>query len=352
MVANRKTVISAEYWLFLGMCHTLKIDCGMTEFCQREIMKSWIVLLCELFSIWPTAQETGEGDTIVISHRTKPGIYFRMIPVSLANLEYQSRMDMRLSALPAKKRMPAMRVTTGNHKRGGCKWNGAFRVGRYCRHGGKAIPASWIVISSQTKQNWVRYDMFANVHGWIVRPRFRTVCGTMRQNSVRHALKSRVAHGYCIGCAECWRWHVRAGVRYVGMGWCWQHAHDEICDATMIAVSSGGTYRTGTCRRHARLHRFTSKLRLISKKCGAVIAVLFFLFSFFTRVTQLAKNHSWSAKRNAGNGDLRMVRSCCGNLYENESILSYLYVHIGSNGVIETWVRWVLPFGLSKKCKH
>lgn len=44
-----------------------------------------------------------------------------------------------------KKRMPAMRVTTGNHKRGGCKWNGAFRVGRYCRHGGKAIPASWIV---------------------------------------------------------------------------------------------------------------------------------------------------------------------------------------------------------------
>lgn len=174
-----------------------------------------------------------------------------------------------------------MRVTTGNHKRGGCKWNGAFRVGRYCRHGGKAIPASWIVISSQTKQNWVRYDMFANVHGWIVRPRFRTVCGTMRQNSVRHALKSRVAHGYCIGCAECWRWHVRAGVRYVGMGWCWQHARDEICGATMIAVSSGGTYRTGTCRRHARLHRFTSKLRLISKKCGAVIAVLFFLFSFF-----------------------------------------------------------------------
>lgn len=205
---------------------------------------------------------------------------------------------------------------------------------------------------SQEKQNWVRYDMFANVHGWIVRPRFRTVCGTMRQNSVRHALKSRVAHGYCIGCAECWRWHVRAGVRYVGMGWCWQHARDEICDATMIAVSSGGTYRTGTCRRHARLHRFTSKLRLISKKCGAVIAVLFFLFSFFTRVTQLAKNHSWSAKRNAGNGDLHMVRSCCGNLYENESILSYLYVHIGSNGVIETWVRWVLPFGLSKKCKH
>lgn len=183
--------------------------------------------------------------------------------------------------IASKKRMPAMRVTTGNHKRGGCKWNGAFRVGRYCRHGGKAIPASWIVISSQTKQNWVRYDMFANVHGWIVRPRFRTVCGTMRQNSVRHALKSRVAHGYCIGCAECWRWHVRAGVRYVGMGWCWQHARDEICDATMIAVSSGGTYRTGTCRRHARLHRFTSKLRLISKKCGAVIAVLFFLFSFF-----------------------------------------------------------------------
>lgn len=249
-----------------------------------------------------------------------------------------------------KKRMPAMRVTTGNHKRGGCKWNGAFRVGRYCRHGGKAIPASWIVISSQTKQNWVRYDMFANVHGWIVRPRFRTVCGTMRQNSVRHALKSRVAHGYCIGCAECWRWHVRAGVRYVGMGWCWQHARDEICDATMIAVSSGGTYRTGTCRRHARLHRFTSKLRLISKKMRRCHCCT--VFSFFTRVTQLAKNHSWSAKRNAGNGDLHMVRSCCGNLYENESILSYLYVHIGSNGVIETWVRWVLPFGLSKKCKH
>lgn len=323
-----------------------------TEFCQREIMKSWIVLLCELFSIWPTAQETGEGDAIVISHRTKPGIYFRMIPVSLANLEYQSRMDMRLSALPAKNGCPRCGWRRGIIREEDAKWNGAFRVGRYCRHGGKAIPASWIVISSQTKQNWVWYDMFANVHGWIVRPRFRTVCGTMRQNSVRHALKSRVAHGYCIGCAECWRWHVRAGVRYVGMGWCWQHARDEICDATMIAVSSGGTYRTGTCRRHARLHRFTSKLRLISKKCGAVIAVLFFLFSFFTRVTQLAKNHSWSAKRNAGNGDLHMVRSCCGNLYENESILSYLYVHIGSNGVIETWVRWVLPFGLSKKCKH
>lgn len=174
-----------------------------------------------------------------------------------------------------------MRVTTGNHKRGGCKWNGAFRVGRYCRHGGKAIPASWIVISSQTKQNWVRYDMFANVHGWIVRPRFRTVCGTMRQNSVRHALKSRVAHGYCIGCAECWRWHVRAGVRYVGMGWCWQHARDEICDATMIAVSSGGTYRTGTCRRHARLHRFTSKLRLISKKNAALSLLYCFFFFFF-----------------------------------------------------------------------
>lgn len=76
---------------------------------------------------------------------------------------------------------------------------------------------------SQEKQNWVWYDMFANVHGWIVRPRFRTVCGTMRQNSVRHALKSHVAHGYCIGCAECGRWHVRAGVRYLGMGWCWQH---------------------------------------------------------------------------------------------------------------------------------
>lgn len=69
-------------------------------------------------------------------------------------------------------------------------------------------------------------------------------------------------------------------------------SRDEICGATMIAVSSGGTYRTGTCRRHARLHRFPSKLRLISKKCGAVTAVLFFLFSFFTRVTQLAKNHS------------------------------------------------------------
>lgn len=216
---------------------------------------------------------------------------------------------------------------------------------------GKAIPASWIVISSQTKQNWVWYDMFANVHGWIVRPRFRTVCGTMRQSSVRHALKSRVAHGYCIGCAECGRWHVRAGVRYVGMGWCWQHARDEICGATMIAVSSGGTYRTGTCRRHARLHRFTSKLRLISKKMRRCHYCTVFSF-FFTRVTQLAKNHSWSAKRNAGNGDLHMVRSCCGNLYENENILSYLYVHIGSNGVIETWVRWILPFGLSKKCKH
>ena len=70
---------------------------------NHEIMDS---IMCELFSIWPTAQETGEGDTIVISHRTKPGIYFRMIPASLANLEYQSRMDMRLSALPAKNGCP------------------------------------------------------------------------------------------------------------------------------------------------------------------------------------------------------------------------------------------------------
>lgn len=139
---------------------------------------------------------------------------------------------------------------------------------------------------SQEKQNWVWYDMFANVHGWIVRPRFRTVCGTMRQNSVRHALKSHVAHGYCIGCAECGRWHVRAGVRYVGMGWCWQHARDEICGATMIAVSSGGTYRTGTCRRHARLHRFPSKLRLISKKMRRCHYCT--VFSFFSRAS-----HSW-----------------------------------------------------------
>lgn len=214
---------------------------------------------------------------------------------------------------------------------------------------GKAIPASWIVISSQTKQNWVWYDMFANVHGWIVRPRFRTVCGTMRQNSVRHALKSRVAHGYCIGCAECGRWHVRAGVRYVGMGWCWQHARDEICGATMIAVSSGGGH-TGQGLAAVMPDSIVSlpSSGWFQKKCGAVTTV----FSFFTRVTQLAKNHSWSAKRNAGNGDLHMVRSCCGNLYENENILSYLYVHIGSNGVIETWMRWVLPFGLSKKCKH
>lgn len=134
--------------------------------------------------------------------------------------------------------------------------------------------------------------------------------------------------------------HVRAGVRYVGMGWCWQHARDEICDATMIAVPNGGTYRTGTCRRHAR----DSIVSLPSsgwfqkmRRCHYCTVFCCFFF-FFTRVTQLAKNHSWSAKRNAGNGDLHMVRSCCGNLYENENILSYLYVHIGSNGVIETWV--------------
>lgn len=201
---------------------------------------------------------------------------------------------------------------------------------------------------SQEKQNWVWYDMFANVHGWIVRPRFRTVCGTMRQNSVRHALKSHVAHGYCIGCAECGRWHVRAGVRYLGMGWCWQHP------AMRYAA-----------RRWLRFPRRDIPDRDLPPSCPTpsfpfqapadfkkMRRCHYTVFSFFTRVTQLAKNHSWSAKRNAGNGDLRMVRSCCGNLYENESILSYLYVHIGSNGVIETWVRWVLPFGLSKKCKH
>lgn len=63
-------------------------------------------------------------------------------------------------------------------------------------------------------------------------------------------------------------------------------SRDEICGATMIAVSSGGTYRTGTCRRHARLHRFPSKLRLISKKNAALS--LLYCFSFFSRAS-----HSW-----------------------------------------------------------
>lgn len=40
----------------------------------------------------------------------------------------------------------------------------------------------------------------------------------------------------------------------------WDMRRDDDCGFL------GGTYRTGTCRRHARLHRFTSKLRLISKK--------------------------------------------------------------------------------------
>lgn len=58
-------------------------------------------------------------------------------------------------------------------------------------------------------------------------------------------------------------------------------SRDEICGATMIAVSSGGTYRTGTCRRHARLHRFTSKLRLISKKMRRCHCCTVFSFFFF-----------------------------------------------------------------------
>ena len=170
-------------------------------------------------------------------------------------------------------------------------------------------------------------------------------------------------------------------VRALGMcGWddAGQHARDEICDATMIAVSSGGTYRTWTCRRHTSEGSCiegsvmpdsivsTSKLRLISKKrsgwfqkkCGAVTTVLFFLF--LTHVTKLVKNHSWSAERNAGNGDLHMVRSCCGNLYENENILSYLRVHIVSEAMVLSKPEWdgFLPFGLSKtfglskKCEH
>lgn len=109
---------------------------------NHEIMDSIIVR-----TVFDMTDSTGNGRGRHHCHipPDETGHIFPQIPVSLANLEYQSRMDMRLSALPAKKRMPAMRVTTGNHKRGGCKWNGAFRVGRYCRHGGKAIPASWIV---------------------------------------------------------------------------------------------------------------------------------------------------------------------------------------------------------------
>lgn len=38
----------------------------------------------------PPTQETGEGYTIVMPRRTESSIYFRIIPVSLANLEYQS----------------------------------------------------------------------------------------------------------------------------------------------------------------------------------------------------------------------------------------------------------------------
>lgn len=319
----------------------------MTEFCQREIMKSWIVLLCELFSIWPTAQETGEGDAIVISHRTKPCIYFRMIPVSLANLEYQSRMDIRLSAFPPETGCPRCRWRRGIIREEDANWNGSFQVGKYCRHGGKAIPASWIVISSQTKQNWVRYDMFANVHGWIVRPRFRTVCGTMRQNSVRHTLKSRVAHGYCIGCAECGRWHVRAGVRYVGMGWWWQHARDEICGATIMRFRLAGHTGQGL---HGVMPDSIVSLPSsgwFQKKCGAVTTVLFFLFS--------RASHSWRRTIPEARRGMPETAICtwfvlvAGTYMKMRNLLSYLYVHIGSNSVIETWVRWVLPFGLLKK---
>lgn len=321
-----------------------------TEFCQREIMKSWIVLLCELFSIWPTAQETGEGDAIVISHRTKPGIYFRMIPVSLANLEYQSRMDMRLSALPAKNGCPRCGWRRGiNERRMQMEW----RV-----PGGKVLP-SWRKSDSCVMNRHLITDETKLGSVWYVRKcpwmnRVASVPNGMRSDEAKQRASriEKPCRAWILywmrgvwemtcprGRKVCWngmmltacpRWDMR---RDDDCGFVWRDIPDRDLPPSCPTPS------------------FPFQAPADFKK-NAALSLLYCFFFFFTRVTQLAKNHSWSAKRNAGNGDLHMVRSCCGNLYENESILSYLYVHIGSNGVIETWVRWVLPFGLSKKCKH
>lgn len=165
--------------------------------------------------------------------------------------------------------------------------------------------------SSHHRRNksWVQYDMFANVHGWIVRTGFRTACGMMKQNIVHHALKSRVMHG-CIG-GSAWWWHDRAGCGE------WDDADNmpamrlrrDDDDCGFVRRDMPGrdlplSPSEGSCSdfRHAVLH-LSSKLRLISKKRAAVTVRLYFLFFLFfrPRVTLLDGAVSWGAERSTGN---------------------------------------------------
>ena len=160
-------------------------------------------------------------------------------------------------------------------------------------------------------------------------------------------------------------------VRALGMcGWddAGQHARDEICDATMIAVSSGGTYRTWTCRRHTSEGSCiegsvmpdsivsTSKLRLISKKRSGWFQKKFqkkmrrchyctvFFFFFFFHARHQAGEEPF-LKRGE---ECRKRRFAHGSFLLRELIWKWEHIVVSacshrkrSNGVIETWVRWV-----------
>ena len=123
------------------------------------------------------------------------------------------------------------------------------------------------LITDETKLGSVWYVHKCPRVESCVASRFRTTCGMIKQKQ----RASRIEN-------QCRAWNAFEDARSVGddmsaRAWGMLDEmmltacpRDEICDATMIAVSSGETYRTGTCRRHARLHCFLSKLRLISKK--------------------------------------------------------------------------------------
>lgn len=385
----------------------------MTEFCQRKIiMKSWIVL-CELLS-WPTAQETGEGYAIVMPRRTGSGIYFRIIPVSLANMAYQS--DGHETVRIARKKYGCPRWR--NH-RGGMQMNGAFRVEGIAVMEGKcdsyvmnrpvrfsmrriilhampstyrhpcmiacrsewrllamkaygcglavqwdvfmisplnamALPVraadthrkrdsdrSWIVLRNKDE---ARYDMFANVHGWIVRSRFRTACGTMNWIAV-----SRMDVLYWMR-GECEEWDVMMltpwpAMRYATRRWLRVRSAGHVRQglAAVIPVFMLGWFRHAvhriwSCRSSIPdPHRFHSKLRLISKKRAAVtVRPCFFLIP---RVTLLDGAVSWGAERNAGNVRFAycssLLRELIGKWEHN--ILSYLHVHIVNEAVMKQW---------------
>lgn len=308
----------------------------------------------------------------------------RIIPVSLANLEYQSRMDMRLSALPAKN-TDARCGWWRNHRGDANGWR--VPGGRHCRHGRKAIPASWIVhlrfdeayhndamlstcrhpgmiaCRSEWRLQWrhmdaVQWNVFmircwmqwaalpvscscADAHRkrdsdrswiiissqtkqimgsvWYVRKCPRMNRAASAPNGMRNDEAKQRASRIEKPCHAWMYWRVSVvmtwprGMR--GMGWCWQHARDEICAATMIEVSFGGHAGQGLAAvalrgfmlgwfshtvLHPRFHRFHSKLRLISKNAPPS---LLYCFSFFfdPRVTLLDGAVSWGAERSTGN---------------------------------------------------